>query len=264
MGKTFVSVGERRLEGPATADETTERIRVIQERLKAAQSRQKSYADSKRRPLKFEVGDFVFLKASPMKGKKRFGKAGKLQPRYVGPFEVLNKVGEVSYRLVLPPELSYVHDVFHVSMLRRHLPNSDEKLLVTTPTELQGDLRYEVTLEKIIGRKDKVLRNKVIQLVKVWWTNQREFLSLKNYEIFTESSSLSFLSMEAWVVRKAEVLIRLISALAQKGHGETINKPKGKLHDIYDVRGTTPKIAFAGGFFTGGNKTVGKESYYRR
>jgi hypothetical protein len=167
----WLEVGEERLDGPTLVSDATEKIRIIQERLEAAQSRQKSYADTKRRPLKFEIGDFVFLKASPIKGVKRFGKSGKLQPRYIGPFEVLEKVGEVSYRLALSPELSYVHDVFHVSMLRRYLPNSDEKLLVTTPIELRGDLSYEVKPEKIIGRKDKVLRNKVIPLVKVWWMN---------------------------------------------------------------------------------------------
>ncbi|XP_058190897.1 uncharacterized protein LOC131308093 [Rhododendron vialii] len=108
-----------------------------------------------------------------MKGVKRFGKRGKLQPRYVGSFEVLEKIGEVSYRLALPPELSYVHEVFHVSMLQRYLPNFDEKLLVTTPTELRENLSYIVKPEKIVDWKNKVLRNKVIPLVKVWWTNQR-------------------------------------------------------------------------------------------
>jgi hypothetical protein len=161
------------MEGPEIVDDTTKKIKIIQERLKAAQSRQKSYADAKRRPLKFEVGDRVFLKASPMKGVIRFGKRGKLQPRYLGPFEVLEKVGEVSYRLALSPELSYVHDVFHVSMLRRYLPNSNEEYLVSTPIELQKDLSYEEKPVKIIGRKEKVLRNKVIPLVKVWWTNHR-------------------------------------------------------------------------------------------
>ena len=85
-----------------------------------AQSHQKSYADRRRRPLEFEVGDHVFLKVMPKRGVVRFGKGGKLAPRYIGPFEILERVGIVVYRLALPPSLSGVHEVFHVSMLRNY------------------------------------------------------------------------------------------------------------------------------------------------
>ena len=90
---------------------------MIRKCLLTSQSRQKSYADIRRRPLEFEVGDNVFLKVMPKRGVIRFGKRGKLSPRYIGPFEVLERVGEVAYRLALPPSLSSVHEVFHVSML---------------------------------------------------------------------------------------------------------------------------------------------------
>ena len=107
--------------GPDLVRETTEKVTTIRERILAAQSRQKSYADQRRRPLEFEMGDFVLLKVSPMKGVRRFGKKGKLAPRYVGPFRITKRIGAVSYQLELPQSLSSVHNVFHISMLRKHL-----------------------------------------------------------------------------------------------------------------------------------------------
>ena len=88
-----------------------------------AQSQQKSYADVQRRLLEFEVGDHVFLKVMPKRGVVRFGKRGKLSPRFIGPFEILERVGTIAYRLALPPSMSGVHEVFHVSMLRRYTPD---------------------------------------------------------------------------------------------------------------------------------------------
>ena len=99
---------------------TIEKIQLIRDRLKEAQDRQKSYADLKREPIEYNVGDKVFLKISPWKGVLRFGKRGKLSPRYIGPYEVIERGGLVAYRLALPPELSQIHDVFHVSILRRY------------------------------------------------------------------------------------------------------------------------------------------------
>ena len=97
-------------------EETTEVIKKIQARMKTSQSRQKNYADKRRRPLEFEAGDKVFLKVFPMRGVMRFGKKGKLSPRFTGPFEILQRVGKVAYRLALPPSMSNLHDVFHVSI----------------------------------------------------------------------------------------------------------------------------------------------------
>ena len=96
---------------------------LIRKLILMAQSQQKSYADTRRRPLEFEVGDHVFLKVMPKKGVIKFGKRGKLSPRYIGPLEVLKRVGIVSNRLALPPSLSSVHDVFHVFMLRKYTPD---------------------------------------------------------------------------------------------------------------------------------------------
>ncbi|GJX37323.1 putative reverse transcriptase domain-containing protein, partial [Tanacetum coccineum] len=105
--------------GPEIVQETTEKIIQIKERLKTARSRQKSYADKRRKPLEIKVGDRVLLKVSPWKGVVRFGKKGKLTPRYVGPFEIVECVGPVDYRLKLPQELSCVNDTFHVSNLKK-------------------------------------------------------------------------------------------------------------------------------------------------
>ncbi|GJT52089.1 retrovirus-related pol polyprotein from transposon TNT 1-94 [Tanacetum coccineum] len=108
-------------DGPELVQETTEKISQIKDRLKAARDRQKSYADKRRKPLEFRVGDYVLLKVSPWKGVVRFGKKGKLAPRFVGPFEIIKKVGLVVYRLDLPEELDGVHDTFHISNLKKCL-----------------------------------------------------------------------------------------------------------------------------------------------
>ncbi|KAD3640600.1 hypothetical protein E3N88_29823 [Mikania micrantha] len=110
-------VGDNRITGPELIQETTDKIAQIQQRLQATRSRQMSYADKWRKPLEFKVGDRVMLKVSPWKGVVRFGKKGKLAPRYVGPFEITERIGPVAYKLRLPDELSGVHDVFHVSNL---------------------------------------------------------------------------------------------------------------------------------------------------
>ncbi|KAL5574707.1 hypothetical protein UlMin_016406 [Ulmus minor] len=129
-------------------------------------SRQKSYADRRRRPLEFKEGDFVFLKVAPMKGVMRFGKKGKLSPRYIGPFEILERIGKVAYKLALPSELAAVHNVFHVSMLRKYVSDPSH-VLVSEPIEVREDLTYQEQPVQILDRKDKALRNKVIPLVKV-------------------------------------------------------------------------------------------------
>ena len=101
--------------GPEVVQETTDKIIQIRERLKAAQDRQKSYADNRRRPLEFKVGDGVMLKVSPRKGVVHFDKKGKLSPRYVGPFKITERIGTVAYRLSLPDEMSGIHNLFHIS-----------------------------------------------------------------------------------------------------------------------------------------------------
>ena len=135
-------MGERKYLGPESVQEAAEAIEKIRARMLASQDRQKSYADPKRRNVEFQVGDHVFLRVSPMRGVKRFGKKGKLSPRFVGPFEILERVGQVAYRLALAPALAGVHNVFHVSMLRKYI--SDEShILSYGDLALDSDLSYE-------------------------------------------------------------------------------------------------------------------------
>ena len=112
----WTEVGEHSITGPDLIRDTSEKVDLIQKRLLMAQSRQKNYIDRQHRPLEFELGDHVFLKVMPKRRVVRFGKQGKLTPRYIGPIEVLKRVGTVAYRLALPPSLSSIHEVFHVSM----------------------------------------------------------------------------------------------------------------------------------------------------
>ena len=144
----------------------------IRARMLASQSRQKSYADAKRKDVEFQVGDFVFLKVSPMRGVKRFGAKGKLSPRFIGPFEILDRVGAVAYRVAMPPALSGVHNVFHISMLRKYVSDPTH-VLSYEGLELDQDLSYEERPVQLLDKKDKVLRNKTIPLVKVLWRNSK-------------------------------------------------------------------------------------------
>jgi hypothetical protein len=109
------NVGEKALEGPAFVKEAEEKVALIRRRLLEAQSRQKSYADNRRRELRFEEGDFVYLRVSPMRGVRRFQVKGKLAPRFVGPYTIIGRVGPAAYRLELPESMSDIHNVFHIS-----------------------------------------------------------------------------------------------------------------------------------------------------
>ncbi|GJY06824.1 hypothetical protein Tco_0373878 [Tanacetum coccineum] len=140
--------------------------------MQAARDRQKSYADLKRKPMEFQVGDKVMLKVLPWKGVVRFGKRGKLNPRYVGPFKVIEKVGEVAYKLELLEELSRVHNTFHVSNLKKC--HADEPLAVPLDgLHLDDKLHFVKEPLEIVDRKVKRLKQSRIPLVKVRWNSKR-------------------------------------------------------------------------------------------
>ncbi|KAJ0755697.1 putative nucleotidyltransferase, Ribonuclease H [Helianthus annuus] len=168
----WAEVGDSQITGPDIVVDATEKIAQIRQRMAAARDRQKAYADKRRKPLEFEVGDRVLLKVSPWKGVVRFGKRGKLNPRYVGPFEITEKIGKVAYKLNLPAELGAVHNVFHVSNLKKCL--SDENLIIPFK-ELTIDERLQFVEEpvEITDRDVKVLKHKRIPLVRVRWNSQR-------------------------------------------------------------------------------------------
>ncbi|GJR68169.1 putative reverse transcriptase domain-containing protein [Tanacetum coccineum] len=167
----WAEVGEGQLIGPELVQETTEKISQIKDRLKAARDRQKSYADKRRKPLEFSVGDYVLLKVSPWKGVVRFGKKGKLAPRFVGPFEIIEKVGPVAYRLDLPEELSGVHDTFHVSNLKKCLADPTLKVPLD---EIRVDAKLNFVEEpvEILEREFKKLKRSRIAIVKVRWNSK--------------------------------------------------------------------------------------------
>lgn len=161
-------VGERKLLGPEIVQITNEKICQIRQRLKEVQDRQKSYADKRRRDLEFESGDHVFLKVSPMRKVIRFGRKGKLSPRYIGPYQISDRVGPVAYRIALPIELSRLHDVFHVSQLRKYVADPTHVITIE-PMQLQADLSYDEHPVRILDTKEKVLRNKTVKLLKILW-----------------------------------------------------------------------------------------------
>ncbi|WVZ53872.1 hypothetical protein U9M48_004760 [Paspalum notatum var. saurae] len=163
--------GEKQVFGPDIIQDAEQQLRIVQENLRVAQSRQRSYADVRRRDLSFKVDDHVYLKVSPMRGIRRFNMKGKLAP--IGPFKILEKKGEVAYRLKLPPSLSGVHDVFHVSQLKKCLRVPEEE---TPPEglEVQEDLTYTEHPVKILDTSERNTRNKKIKMCRVQWGHHIE------------------------------------------------------------------------------------------
>ncbi|GJS62292.1 putative reverse transcriptase domain-containing protein [Tanacetum coccineum] len=172
----LAEMGDAQLTGPEIVRETTEKIIQIKHRLQASPDRQKSYADKRRKPLEFQVGDKVMMKVSPwkgvLKGVIRFGKRGKLNPRYIGPFKILAKVGMVAYRLELPEQLSRVHSTFYVSNLKKCL--SDEPLVIPLD-EIHIDEKLNFIKEpvEIMDREVKRLKQSRIPIMKVRWNSRR-------------------------------------------------------------------------------------------
>jgi hypothetical protein len=153
-------------------EEMTNQVRIIQQRMKAAQDRFKSYADLKKRVLEFKVGEKVFLKVSPTKGVKRFDQKGKLSPKFIGPYEIVERIGKLAYRLLLPQSLNRVHNVFHVSQLKQYIPDSSH-VLIPEPVELDPSMSYQEHPVEILDTKTRKTRNRETKLVKVLWTNHQ-------------------------------------------------------------------------------------------
>ena len=152
----LIEVGESSIIGPDLIRGTSEKVDLIRKRLLTTHSRQKSYADRRHRPLEFEVGDHVFLKVMPKRGVVRFGKQRKLVTRYIVPLEILERVGTVAYRLALPPSLSSVHEVFHVSMLRKYTPDPAH-VVDWVEITVDTDGTFEEGPVRIMDSQDQVL-----------------------------------------------------------------------------------------------------------
>ncbi|GJU08677.1 reverse transcriptase domain-containing protein [Tanacetum coccineum] len=226
----WAEIGESSLIGPELVQETTDKVVLIKEKLKAARDRQKSYADNRRKPLEFEVGDRVMLKVSPWKGVIRFGKKGKLAPRYVGPFEILERIGPVAYRLRLPEELSGVHDTFHVSNLKKCL--ADASLHVPLD-EIKVDktLRFVEEPVEIMDREVKSLKRSRILLVKVRWNSKRgpeftwereDYMKSKYPQLFVERADESASENFRFINKDAFWILVVTCNDASKARMETI------------------------------------------
>ncbi|XP_074277146.1 uncharacterized protein LOC141600796 [Silene latifolia] len=155
---------------PRIVQDMVEQVKLIRQKMKAAQDRQMSYADLHRRDMEFEVGDKVLLKVSPMRRVMRFGKKGKLSQKFIGPYEILDRVGEVAYRLTLPPTLDRVHNVFHVFQLQRYVSDPSHMLEVEN-IELDESLSYLEVPKEILDRKVRKTRTGETVLLKVLWFN---------------------------------------------------------------------------------------------
>jgi hypothetical protein len=165
--------GEPKVFGCDILQEAEKQVQMVRENMRVAQSRQKSYADQRRRELSFEVGDFVYLKLSPMKGLRYFKVRGKLAPRFIRPFKTTEKRGEVAYQLELPPQLSNLYEMFHVSQWKKCVRVPEEQI----PKEdlnASEDLSYQEYLVKLLETSKRVTRNKRIKMCKVQWSHHIE------------------------------------------------------------------------------------------
>jgi hypothetical protein len=169
----WIELGEKVIFGPELIDEVKATVHRIQDNLEAMSSLQEHYANKRCRPLEFEVGDLVYLRVSPIKGVKRLGMKGNLAPHYTGPFLILKKCGNVAYKLELTPSLVEVHDIFHISQLKKSLKALVDVLLLEV-APLKADLTYSKHPINILDQKDHVTRRKTIKFFKIQWSNHTE------------------------------------------------------------------------------------------
>jgi hypothetical protein len=162
---SWSQIGERKIFRPDLVTEAEEKVKTIQNNLKAAQSRQKSYADIRRRPLQFQVGDFIYLRVSPTQGIQRFGVKGKLAPRYIGPFKIIEVCGPLAYHLQLHPQLATIHDIFHISQLWKCVKVPTE-IINPQAIELEADLTYTEHLIRVLDIKERNTRRETIKMFK--------------------------------------------------------------------------------------------------
>jgi hypothetical protein len=170
---SWSQTGERKIFGPDLVIEAEDKVRTIQTNLKAVQSRQKSYTDIRRRPLQFQVRDFVYLRVSPTRGIQRFRIKGKLAPRYIGPFEILEIYGPVAYRLQLSPQLTAIHDIFHVSQLRKCVKVPTE-VIDSQTIEIEPNLTYTEHPNRVLDTKERSTRRETIRMFKIQWNHHTE------------------------------------------------------------------------------------------
>jgi hypothetical protein len=187
----WIEPGEKVIFRPNIVEEGEATVRRIQDNLKATKSRQETYANKRRQPLEFEVGDHVYLWVSPMKGVKRFGVKGKLAPHYIEPFPILEKCGTVASKLKLPPSLARVCNIFHVSQLKKCL-KAPMDVILPEVTSLEADLSYLEHPIKVLDQKDRVTRCNTTKFFKVQRSHHTEEEATWESENFLRSHHLEF------------------------------------------------------------------------
>jgi hypothetical protein len=188
----WIEPGEKVIFAPDLVKEAEATVCHIQDNLKATKSRQETYANKRRRPLEFKVGNHVYLRASPMKGVKRFVVNGKLAPRYIRPFPIVEMCGSVAYKLDLPPSLAGVHDIFHMSQLKKCL-KAPVGIVLPKVAPLEADLLYPEHPIKVLVQKDRVTRRKTIKFFKIQWSNHSKEEATWESENFLHSRHPDFI-----------------------------------------------------------------------
>jgi hypothetical protein len=179
---SWSEIGERKIFGPDLVVEAEVKV----------QSRQKSYADRRRKPPQFQVGDFLYLRVSPTKGVQYFGIKGKLAPRYVGPFEILKVCGPVAYKLRLPSQMAAIHDVFHISQLKKCIKVPME-IIETPAVEIEPDLSYTEQPIQVLDTKERVTRRNKIKMYKILWDHHTEEEATWETESYLQQNFPTFL-----------------------------------------------------------------------
>jgi hypothetical protein len=195
---SWSQIGERKIFGHDFFTEAEEKVKTIQNNLKAAQSRQKSYADIRRRPVQFQIGDFIYLRVSPTRGIQRFGVKGKLAPRYIGPFKVIENCGPVAYRLQLPLQLAAIHDIFHVSQLRNCVKIPTE-IIDPQAIEIESDLTYAEHPIRVLDTKERNTRRETIKTFKIQWGHHTEEEATWKTESYLQLNFLDFLQANSQI-----------------------------------------------------------------
>ena len=189
---SWSQTGERKVFGPDLVIEAEEKVKVIQTNLKVAQSRQKSYADKRREPLQFKAGDFVYLRVSPTRGVQRFGIKGKLAPRYIGPFEIIETCGPVAYRIRLPSQLAAIHDVLHISQLKKCIKVPTE-IIKPQDIEIETDLSYTEYPIRVLDTKERSTRREKVKIYKIQWNHHTEEEATWETETYLQRNFPDFL-----------------------------------------------------------------------
>jgi hypothetical protein len=169
-----METGERTLFGPDLVKDAEEKVHVIRENLKMPQMRQKSYHDKGTAPRHFEVGDYVYLKVSPTKGVQRFGVKGKLAPRYIGPYEIIELCGSVAYRIQLSERFSAVHNVFHVTQLKKGMPVLENKVITEANAWIEPDFSPIEHPLRELDQKERRTQRQTVRMYKIQWSHHTE------------------------------------------------------------------------------------------